>query len=330
MVIENFNHSLTCRHSKLAIEEARQAIEEGMKGEQLFLYTRYPKLNKLMLGGFRFNNFVFIAGPSGGGKSMFLNMLLRDFMDPQLNGGFKHPFKILHFNFEMSGGDEMLRSVSGKVGMSYGDLLSAETPVTPDQYARIIPELESLQNDKLYYVEKAGTRMEIRETIYKFHSHFPDHKLVITLDHSLLVKYLDEQTEVDLLSELGKMFIEVRKDLGALIIVLGQTNDKLEESRRRENPSLHYPTKTDIHGSKQVYHAADVVMILNRPELLHIEFYGQKRYSTSNTLFLHCLKQRKGDVGLIRYTADFSRGAIYEYKEPSEQFNTIPEPTYGF
>jgi replicative DNA helicase len=241
METRSFEYSLTCRHSKLAIEEARQAIEEGMVGEQLYLHTRYPKLNRLMLGGFRFNNFVFLAGPSGGGKSMFLNTLHRDFMNPDLNAGFKYPVKILHFNFEMSGGDEMLRAVSGMVGKSYGDLLSAERPISKQEYDEIVAKLQSLENDKMYYVDKVGTRAEIRDTIYKFHNRFPEHKLVITLDHSLLVRYLDEKDEVELMSELAKMFIEIRKDLGALIIMLGQLNDKIEDPRRRENPSLQYP-----------------------------------------------------------------------------------------
>jgi replicative DNA helicase len=317
METRNFEYSLPCRQSQGALNDARSAIEEGMNGEQLYLHTRYPKLNRLLLGGIRFDNFVFIAGPSGGGKSMFLNILHRDFLNPELNSGFKHPFRILHFSFEMSAGDEMLRAVSGMMNTSYGSLLSAETPLTDEMYREALSCLDKLVNDKLFYVEKAGTRNEIRETIYKVHARFPNDKLVITLDHSLLTKYLDEDSEVELMSELAKMFIEVRKDLGALIIMLGQLNDKIEDPRRREpnQGSFHYPTKTDIHGSKQIYHAADVVMVLHRPELLQIENYGPKRYPAHSALFLHCLKQRKGDVGIIRFTSDFAHGNIYEYND---------------
>jgi replicative DNA helicase len=271
-------------------------------------------MNKLMLGGMRFNNLILLAGPSGGGKSMFLNILHRDFLNPDLNAGFKYPFRILHFNFEMSAGDEMLRAVSGMVNLSYGDLLSSDISLTKDQYDSVKTNMQQLVNDKLYYVDKAGTRNQVRETIYKFHARFPDEKLVITLDHSLLVKTLDEKDEIELMAELGKMFIEVRKDLGALIIMIGQLNDKIEDPRRRD-PFMNYPTKTDLHGSKQIYHAADVVLVLNRPELLNIEAYGPKRYPTRDGLFLHCLKQRKGDVGLIRYTHDFAHGNIYELKD---------------
>ena len=302
----------------MAIQDAKKEIEDGMNGEQLYLFCRYPKLNKMMLGGFRLNNFVLFAGESGSGKSMFLNILHRDFMNLKLNSGFKYPFRILHFNFEMSAADEMLRAVSGLTETSYGDLLSSEKPLTTEQYTNIIEKLDTLENDMLYYVDHSGNRQEIRNTIYKFHAMFPDEKMVITLDHSLLTKYLDEKDEVELISELAKMFIEVRKDLGALIIMVGQLNDKIEDPRRRE-PSMHYPTKTDIHGSKQVYHAADVVMVLHRPELLNITAYGPKMYDTNGKLFLHCLKQRKGDVGIIRFQEDFARGNIHQAPDIMEE-----------
>lgn len=310
----NFNYVLPCRDSQYAINQAITSIQEGMNDEQLFLLTRFPKLNRLMLGGVRFNNFILLAGPSGGGKSLFLNILHRDFLNPALNAKFKYPFRIIHFNFEMSAGDEMLRAVSGMLEISYGDLLSAEKKLTPEMYERAVTNLQSLQNNRLYYVDKVGNRQEIRETIYKFHQMFPDDKLVITLDHSLLVKYLDEKSEIDLVAELGKMFIEIRKDLGALIIMVGQLNDKLEDTRRRDH-NFQYPTKTDIHGSKQIYHAADTVLVLHRPELLGIRQYGPKMYPADKGLFLHCLKQRKGEVGLIRYQEDFAHGNIIEYTD---------------
>lgn len=314
METRSFEHSLTVRHSQGSIESAKAMVLEGMKGEQNFLRTRYPKLNKLLLAGFRFTNFVLICGLSGGGKSMFLNILHRDFLNPELNGKVKFPFRILHFSFEMAGEDEILRSACSKVKKSYGDLLSAEKLLTQEECDSVLSAIDTLGDDRLYYVDKPGNRAEIRETIYKFQAKFPNDKLIITLDHSLLVKYLDEKDEVQLLAELGKLFIDIRKDLGALIIVLGQLNDKIEAPQRRD-PSMNYPTKTDIHGSKQIYHAADTILVLHRPEIIHLDFYGRKQYPTTKMLFLHCLKQRGGDVGMVRFQSDFANGMIHEFND---------------
>ena len=209
----------------------------------------------------------------------------------------------------MSASDEILRKVSSKVKISYGDLLSAERPLTAEEYKMIDEEINKLDNNDIYYVEKAGNRYEIKETIYSFSRRFPDHKLFISLDHTLLVKYLDEKSEVELLSELGKMFIEIRKDLGCCCVLVAQLNDKIEDPRRRE-PALHYPTKTDIHGSKQLFHAADSVLIMHRPELLNITDYGTKRYPTQDIIFLHQIKARKGEIGLVRMVQDFKNGNI--------------------
>jgi replicative DNA helicase len=308
------SYTLPVRNARYAVDRARQEVVDSMKGDQVVLKTRWSNVNRMLMGGLRFNNIVLLAGASGAGKSFLLNMLHRDFMNTELNGSLIHPFKILHFNFEMSSADEILRSVSGQVELSYAEILSAFKPITSEEFHKIDRSLSSFTNDTIFYVEKPGNRYEIKETIYKFHEKFPEHKLVITLDHTLLVNYLDEKTEVELLAELGKMFIEIRKDLGSLIIMLGQLNDKIEDPRRRE-PALHYPTKTDIHGSKQMYHAADMVLVIHRPEMMNITTYGPRGYPTDGALFLHALKMRKGDIGLSRLRQNYAKGQIEEWTD---------------
>jgi len=316
MAIENSKFALPIRTTKVAIQEAQADIKLGMSGQQITFKTRWEAVNSMLMGGFRMDNNYLVCGASGHGKSYFLNLLHQDLLDATLNGKYYFPFKVLHFNFEMTASDEMLRKVSSKVKMSYGDLLSSKRPITTTEYATIDAEMQKLDNENLFYVEKAGNRYEIKETIYSFQRRFPDHKLFITLDHTLLVKYLDEKSEVELLSELGKMFIEIRKDIGCCTVLIGQLNDKIEDPRRRE-PSMHYPTKTDIHGSKQLFHAADSVLILHRPELLNITDYGVKLYPTANMIFLHQVKARKGEIGVVRLVQDFANGNILPFNANS-------------
>jgi len=314
MVIESSKYALPIRTTKTAIQDAQADIQLGMTGQQIALRTRWTAVNNMLMGGFRMDNNYLVCGASGHGKSYFLNLLHQDLLDTELNGKFYQPFKVLHFNFEMTASDEMLRKVSSKVKMSYGELLSSKRPLTKEEYDKIDTEMQKLDNDALYYVEKAGNRYEIKETIYSFHRKFPEHKLVITLDHTLLVKYLDEKSEVELLSELGKMFIEIRKDIGCCTVLVGQLNDKIEDPRRKD-PSMHYPSKTDIHGSKQLFHAADTVLILHRPEMLNIAEYGLRRYPTTNIIFLHQVKARKGEIGMVRLVQDFKNGNILPFVE---------------
>ena len=103
-------------------------------------------------------------------------------------------------------------------------------------------------------------------------------------------------------------------------ILLGQLNDKIESEKRLDptNPSLHYPTKTDIHGSKQIYHAVDVAMVIHQPSLLHLEYYGKKDIPTNNLVALHVLKNRKGEQGLTLLKNNLVNGKFdeWDYEKP--------------
>jgi len=125
------------------------------------------------------------------------------------------------------------------------------------------------------------------------------------------------ENEIQTLAELGKMFIDIRKEFGTLNILLSQLNDKIESSSRRDPsvPSLHFPTKTDIHGSKQLYHAADVCLVMHQPALLGLEVYGPDRVPTmtedgKNLISLHVLKNRHGTQGYTRMIANLENGRI--------------------
>ncbi len=307
------NFSLKVKTYSKALSEAKDAIEEGITGEQMGLLTRWDKINDRLLGGMRFGNVYLIAGASGHGKSFILNMILQDFIDPKINGNFKKPFKILHFTFEMSAVDEVLRTLSGKTSLAYGDLLSAHGPLSDFEFDRVKKEIDALINDTRYFVETTGNRDEIEEDIGLFIQRYPDHELVICLDHTLMVNEHDEKSEVGLMASLGKMFIDIRKEFNTLNILLCQLNDKIEDPRRLSNPSMHYPTKTDIHGSKQLYHAADGVFVIHRPELLHLDFYGPKRHEVNGLIAFHILKFRKGQPGMTRLREDLGNGAIHTW-----------------
>ncbi len=145
------------------------------------------------------------------------------------------------------------------------------------------------------------------------HQKFPDHKLVIQMDHSLLAETLDEKDEIELLAKLSKDAIKWKKNYDCLILFLGQTNDKMENPFRIQTANLHYPTKTDIHGSKQLYWAMDYVGVLNRPELLGIEKYGKQSYDTKDLVAYHQIKARNGELGIVRFRQQFDKGKMVEW-----------------
>ena len=129
------------------------------------------------------------------------------------------------------------------------------------------------------------------------------------------MEYLDEKSEVELVSRLSRLALKLRKRYGAMIILLGQLNDKIEQPDRLQTPQMHYPMKTDIHGAKSVYMAADDVIVIHAPEKLGLTNYGPRNFPTENLVAWHILKSRHaGNVGLIRMRQEFNKGnLIYPY-----------------
>jgi hypothetical protein len=66
------------------------------------------------------------------------------------------------------------------------------------------------------------------------------------------MEYLDEKSEVELINQISRTALIMKKKYGAMIILLGQLNDKIEQPERLKTPQLQYPKKTDIHGGKSV------------------------------------------------------------------------------
>jgi replicative DNA helicase len=247
-------------------------------------------------------------------------MLIQDFLDPEINGTFNKPFKILHFGFEMSAADEILRRAAAMTNISYSSLLSAFDKLTPQQYEFFQEKLKTLKEQPVFYVEQPTTRYKMYQTIKDFKTKFPDEELIVSVDHTLLVQSEVGENEIQTIAGLGKLFIEIRKEFNTLNLLLGQLNDKIESEKRLDptNPSLHYPTKTDIHGSKQMYHAVDVAMVIHQPSLLHLEYYGKKDIPTDGLVALHILKNRKGEQGLTLLRNNLAQGRFdeWEYEKP--------------
>lgn len=311
---------LPIRSQASVLNETHKEIQNNRQGNELVLKTRWSALNKALLGGFRFNNNVLLAGPSGHGKSYMLNMIRDDFSS-DLNAHLHDKIKILHFGWEMSATDETVRTLVGKTKVPYEEILSSFEKLDENKYETIKSKLKELADKPIYYIEKAGTKYDIMRTIYHFQEKFPEHKLVVLLDHTLLTEYSDEGDEVKLIADLGKMFITIRKDLQPLVILLGQFNDKIEDPKRITTNILHYPRKTDIHGSKQLFQAVDVVLTCYQPALIGIDSYGPKGYPTENLIAVHLLKMRKGEPGLIRLKSDFRNGTFTDWAD---------KPFYGF
>lgn len=89
---------------------------------------------------------------------------------------------------------------------------------------------------------------------------------MIILDHTLLVEGQNRESALQVISDLQKLFIRVKKFPDTTIIQLSQMNRNIENPERINNPSMHYPMRSDISSADTIFHASDYVICIHRPE----------------------------------------------------------------
>jgi len=326
---------LSYRHISHAVEKFINYVDGRRKGVIKSLKTSLPKLNKTTMDGFDWGRITTIAGPSGGGKSLFLEQLKRDFCD--LNPDQK--FEILSFEFEMLATDQVSRSVSGKLNMYTKSIYSAgEKKVSDNQMEYIENTARGMKKYPIYYVEQSGTPDEIYTTAVEFAAtrklREQNKGLVITIDHTLLTEGKEGQSEQAVVNELCKKTVKLKKyfesiNVNCMIIMLSQLNRDATSSERISNPTFHFPTRNDIFGSSKVFFASDYVFVIMKPLVLEgIEAIGSgygpsgwPLYNPDNKeqpcIYLHVLKDRFGSNKVLHLLDNFKSSRIDEYVKKS-------------
>lgn len=306
--------SLTYKHISHSTDEILSYIDNRRKGIVKSLKTRWDKFNKVCMGGIEPNVIISIAGISGSGKSSFVNSLESDLID--MNPA--EDIVVLSFNFEMLSSRQVGRKLSYKLTKTTAELYSsspAGDELTDKDYNRILEESKQIKQYPIYYVDSPGTVDEIRETILQFSAlpHVKDKWLVVILDHTLLTKGKSGESEREILIQLQRLFMEIKKYGKNTIIQLSQMNREIEDKERINNPSLHFPSRRDIFGSDSLFQASDYVIVIHRPELLGIKSYGINNWPVKDKIYMHILKNREGEPKILSFINNLKYNRIDEF-----------------
>jgi replicative DNA helicase len=167
----------------------------------------------------------------------------------------------------------------------------------------------------IYYVDLPGNIDDIKSTVLEFQKldFVKDKWLIITLDHALLTRSRQGEKERETLANLQYTFMELKKYGSNTIIQLSQMNRDIEGAERMANPSMHFPSRRDIFGSEALFQASDYVIVMHRPELLQLRTYGVGNWPVANAIYLHFLKNREGDLNVLRFVNNLKFNRIDEY-----------------
>lgn len=302
--------TLSFRHISTATNEAVEYIRKRKNHEIQSLRTRWNKFNKSCMGGIEPNTIYTIVGISGSGKSSFVNTLETDLIDLNSN----QDVIVLNFSFEMLSSRQVGRKISSKLRQTTAELYSTNNELTDDLLDRVEQTSQQIKSYPIYYVDTPGTVEDIASTInYFYETKAKDKKFVIILDHTLLVEGQNHESALQVISELQKLFIKVKKLPNTTIIQLSQMNRNIENPERINNPSMHYPMRSDISSADTIFHASDYVICIHRPELLNIQQYGPNRLLVKNKVYLHILKNRDaGECTILEFDNDLKYNNLIE------------------
>lgn len=272
------------------------------------LKTRWNKFNKVCCGGIEPNMIVTIAGGSGSGKSAFTNTLETDLID--LNPD--QEIVILSFSYEMLSYRQVGRKLSNKLRKTTAELYSSDQSLSNTEFNKIEEVADKIKKYPIYYIDTPSTVENMEKTIDYFHENIAKGKwLIVILDHALLVEGQGE-SERGTIVDLQKMFIRKKKLSNTSIIQISQMNRNIEQPDRINNPSMHYPMRSDLAASDAIFQASDYVTALSRPELLNITAYGIDRLPVKDKVYLHFLKVRDGEPFILEFENELKYGNLVE------------------
>lgn len=307
---ERFNlYSYGFKHISKSVDESIERVQRARDGITDGLPTKWPRLNRNLLGGLQKSKLYTIAGRPGSGKSAFSNQLIFDLLDCNAD----KKIIVLYWSFEMPSYQQILRSASKHTSKTLSDLLSVDQTLADTNFLAFTKAVANYRAYPVYFNDRPRTMAYIKEVNERVCESQPTYTVVNVFDHSRLIKGDNQARELERLIEVSQTCMEMQATMGTVNILLSQLNRNIEREDRAA--TQYQPLLSDLFGSDSLGQDSHVVMMINRP----FDMYGITElycgHNPKNLMAVHIEKNRDGMLGMIPFEAHMSTFSITERKE---------------
>lgn len=254
--------------------------------------------------------FVIAADSSQGKSSLALNMAT----NVARNG-----YPCAYYSMEMTADQLFARILATETGLP-SNVLNTR-PLTDEQLSRYKSACANVARLPLFFDERSTSSLDailssIRTMVYR------NHIKVAVVDYlQILNVNMKNVNKEQAMADAARRCKNLAKGLNICIVLLSQLN------RDKDNPQ---PTMARLRDSGQIAEAADVVLLIYRPEVYGSRYHYPdelSKVSTQGTAMLHVCKGR--NVGTFRFVVGFNAALtkFYELQQlpQVEQMNDIDD-----
>ena len=275
-----------------SLQEVIEQAKRNQQGSQIIgIPTGLNKLDK-HTGGMQEGDLIIVAGETSQGKTAFAVSILRNII--------RAGYKAAAYSLEMTHRQLTARIIAQLAGISSKKILTGI--LSNEELCKI----QGLKNNitGLYYDERSNNSIDnicasIRRLKLKY-----DVNLAV-VDFLQIVTGNDKKSDESKLADIARKLKNVAKELNITVLALSQLN------RDKQRPS---PTIARLRGSGQIEEAADLILLLYRPEVYGLSYDDPfQDKPTNGTAQIIIGKGRNVGIGTFLLSFNPETTGFYDY-----------------
>ena len=241
------------KHISQDVNKSIAEVRTSMYGNHAVFPTKWPRLNRNLIGGLQPGKMYVIAGRPGVGKSLS-NQMIFDVLDQNSS---KSGFCTGRSRCRVA--QQILRAGSKDTKMQTFELLSVDN-ASVRRSSNLRGYGTEVQEYPIYFCSIPQDMERVKKINEDVFIRYPGTTVINLIDHSCCEGKAD--TELQRLNVLSKACMWMHARMSCITILLSQLNRNVEQgSVQRINISL----LTDLFGGDSIGQDARVVMMLQRP-----------------------------------------------------------------